>query len=627
MCLRLEFLDLASHDLQYVRYVSTAERRILQLACRTLAHKASALVDATDVTNADDSADAPEPSNAADKPVPLSVEAKHLSLIRCNIDELLSDIRHVAGGADESMPPALVLSEADLHRSRCPLPELLGAANGRKLLISVTQKPPAAVGPPNAAAGAREAAAAAREAAAAAREAAAEASGNATAMELDYPHEIGVEAEPALADVSSVLAHKEVVGLYFAAAWCGGCRAAEPGLIRVYEQLKGRSVPFESSFVGLDLLWCRLRACCLASHTGCYFKLTSPHLLLAPAVIYVSHDACKDEFDAHRATMPWPALPWASSLHTELADKFHVAALPTIVLLKADGTLISTDGLRLLRGHARAFPWSVPKPLETPHHMPLLDRMLRRGPVSPGAAETLSAYLPVDFMLMPERVAGSAKDALSALRYCDKLCTLLSVQSHTVKNSSFLKFALLQHTFTQLLPLPVPKTHANFSSCIWGSQRRLYSAQLDIAILLERLVEHFAAAAFSIEHTRHTDGPRMLVPAAIAAILDAVLRVPPTDVEFPPLSLHLAEYTLGAWELLAKQRRVGTPWQALHPTQLTPLVRLSLFFSRAAPSSLGLRPSSTWRARASSIILKGRTQSRRSSPLKRVTSSGRTRSE
>ena len=43
-------------------------------------------------------------------------------------------------------------------------------------------------------------------------------------------------------------------------------------------------------------------------------------------------------------------------------------------------------------------------------------------------------------------------------------------------------------------------------------------------------MEHFAAAAFSVDHTRSMDGVRMVVAACVAAIGDAVMRQVALDI-------------------------------------------------------------------------------------------------
>ena len=45
--------------------------------------------------------------------------------------------------------------------------------------------------------------------------------------------------------------------------------------------------------------------------------------------------------------MPFPAMPFGGMRTAMLSSLFKVAGLPTLVLLNADGSLVSTDGVRL----------------------------------------------------------------------------------------------------------------------------------------------------------------------------------------------------------------------------------------------------------------------------------------
>lgn len=140
----------------------------------------------------------------------------------------------------------------------------------------------------------------------------------------------------------------------------------------------------------------------------------------------------------------------------------------------------------------------------------------------------LPKYVPVDMLQLPAR-ADTFEEALAAIRYCDKMCTLISVQAHTIKNINFLKCALIEHTFTQVVPVPKGKSSPEFSRCIWAAPMR-YALQLDILILLQRLIEHFASSALSLQATRSFDAVRIIVPACMAALADAVIRKKATDI-------------------------------------------------------------------------------------------------
>jgi hypothetical protein len=74
----------------------------------------------------------------------------------------------------------------------------------------------------------------------------------------------------------------------------------------------------------------------------------------------------------------------------------------------------------------------------------------------PGQAVQLRKYLPVDFMQIPKK-ADTRRRAIEAIRFCDRLCTLLDNQSHCIKNDKFLIAATIEHVFTQVLPVPKPR--------------------------------------------------------------------------------------------------------------------------------------------------------------------------
>ena len=144
-----------------------------------------------------------------------------------------------------------------------------------------------------------------------------------------------------------------------------------------------------------------------------------------------------------------------------------------------------------------------------PHLNPLLDRVVPRGYQSPGIYTELPRYRPIDFSRQPSSVRSLA-EAVDAIRLCDEIATSLAVQRHCIKNTHFLVGAIIEHTFTQLVPLPLPETHPKAHASIWA-QPILYAQQLDLLILLQRLMEHFAAAVLSVAHTPATDATRMVV--------------------------------------------------------------------------------------------------------------------
>eukprot|EP01083_Nonionella_stella_P030773 84290_1 len=166
------------------------------------------------------------------------------------------------------------------------------------------------------------------------------------------------------------------------------------------------------------------------------------------------------------------------------------------------------------------------------------DRLPRKDDTDglAGAPVIFPKFVPINTMLVPER-SNNFEDALAGIRWCDKLCTLISVQSHTVKNGALLKCALIEHTFTQVVPVPAGKNSPDHSTCLWAQPLR-YALQLDILILLQRIIEHFASSAFSLRATRSFDAVRIVVPGCMAAIADAVMRKAATDIP-SEVCLHL----------------------------------------------------------------------------------------
>jgi hypothetical protein len=73
-----------------------------------------------------------------------------------------------------------------------------------------------------------------------------------------------------------------------------------------------------------------------------------------------------------------------------------------------------------------------------------------------GQAVTLRKYIPVDLLQIPQK-ATTRDEAVTAIRMCDRLSTLIENQSHCIKNDKFLIAGLIEHVFTQVIPVPKPR--------------------------------------------------------------------------------------------------------------------------------------------------------------------------
>ena len=111
---RLQMLRLAQHDLQFVREVSAAERTILHIATRTLAHKAHKLGSTT--------------SDGSDAGALPHLSALELGNVRREATRLLETLSEVPGQLPGATPPPppLVLAPADTHLLYPPLSMLVG---------------------------------------------------------------------------------------------------------------------------------------------------------------------------------------------------------------------------------------------------------------------------------------------------------------------------------------------------------------------------------------------------------------------------------------------------------------------------------------------------------------------
>uniref|UniRef100_A0A1E1WVT5 protein-disulfide reductase n=1 Tax=Tityus obscurus TaxID=1221240 RepID=A0A1E1WVT5_TITOB len=107
---------------------------------------------------------------------------------------------------------------------------------------------------------------------------------------------------------SEALNDAEVIGLYFSAHWCPPCRNFTPILADAYEEMKDLNYKFE--------------------------------------VVFVSSD--RDEkslFDYMKECHgDWYALQFGSDKIKELKSKYSITGIPTLIVIKKDGTLITING-------------------------------------------------------------------------------------------------------------------------------------------------------------------------------------------------------------------------------------------------------------------------------------------
>jgi len=118
----------------------------------------------------------------------------------------------------------------------------------------------------------------------------------------------------------------KVFAFYFSAHWCPPCRGFTPDFAKWYtDGLKDK---------GLE-------------------------------VVFVSGDKSEEEFKDYFSEMPWLALDYSDrKLKGQLNELFGVEGIPSVVIIDADGSVISKDGRSAISGDptGESFPW-YPKPV------------------------------------------------------------------------------------------------------------------------------------------------------------------------------------------------------------------------------------------------------------------------
>lgn len=100
----------------------------------------------------------------------------------------------------------------------------------------------------------------------------------------------------------------KVVAFYFSAGWCPPCKQFTPVLMEFYNELQENDLPFEIVFVSSDKT---------ASDMESYMK------------------QCHGD---------WLAVPFGSEMIQELKHRYHVTAIPKLIVVTDDGDVVTTMG-------------------------------------------------------------------------------------------------------------------------------------------------------------------------------------------------------------------------------------------------------------------------------------------
>ncbi|XP_077981735.1 nucleoredoxin-like protein 2 [Glandiceps talaboti] len=104
------------------------------------------------------------------------------------------------------------------------------------------------------------------------------------------------------------LLRNKVTALYFAASWCPPCKQFSPVLADFYNELKEKNSEFEVVFVSLDKTIQDMRE-------------------------YMS-----------TVNADWPCVPFGDPFRSELKKMYNVTFIPTLVVIKENGEVITEQG-------------------------------------------------------------------------------------------------------------------------------------------------------------------------------------------------------------------------------------------------------------------------------------------
>ncbi len=131
--------------------------------------------------------------------------------------------------------------------------------------------------------------------------------------------------------VSTTLGHKQIIGIYFSAHWCGPCRAFTPKLVEFRRECAKKNYSFEVVFVSLDKT---------EEDMAGYMK---------------------------EASVPWPAVSFTAKERKALQENYGIRGVPTLVILDQTGRVITKNGrMDVVNGGVKAYSrWLAPdyKPL------------------------------------------------------------------------------------------------------------------------------------------------------------------------------------------------------------------------------------------------------------------------
>jgi len=164
----------------------------------------------------------------------------------------------------------------------------------------------------------------------------------------------------------------------------------------------------------------------------------------ALAIRELSHYAVDVVEDAEKDTAPSTTAPIDTTFVLDEVHRIVQDVSASLEYCKDDS--IDAPPLLDLTGLTNSNPVDPDDPALTQFKHMLAWEIAGSDP-DPGQAVSLQKYIPIDFLQIPKN-APTRKEAITAIRMCDRICTLIENQSHCIKNDKFLILSVLYSSLT-----------------------------------------------------------------------------------------------------------------------------------------------------------------------------------
>eukprot|EP00049_Salpingoeca_infusionum_P027509 m.32857 g.32857 ORF g.32857 m.32857 type:complete len:185 (+) comp9554_c0_seq4:346-900(+) len=119
--------------------------------------------------------------------------------------------------------------------------------------------------------------------------------------------------------IDDLFEKNDVIGLYFGASWCGPCAKFLSTLKAAYARLQEEGQNFE--------------------------------------LVYISRDKTPESFYQYFSQMPWLSPSDFPVSPNIITSEMQVYVIPTLILLRKDGTIITHNGRGAIRDRLAEYPW------------------------------------------------------------------------------------------------------------------------------------------------------------------------------------------------------------------------------------------------------------------------------